>query len=444
MLESYKAQAIFLSMVWMVSMVFSHEFVLSQAMILMVALALFERRPGFPWLRFRRALRENTVAWWRYTPNLMIAVPFLLVLVSALWSSDFAYTLERLRIKLPFLVLPWAFAGIPRLSRKEAGVVLYFLIGLMVLACLQIGVNYLMNFDEINQMIGMGKTIPTPSNHIRFSLVLCFAILSGIYLISERIFIRFAWERWLVLGMTLFLFVAIHALSMRSGLLALYAALFVWLIRYVVLTHRWQVALGMGVLLFLLPAAAYQVFPSFRAKVQYSRWDLLQYKEGKGENYSDSDRLTSLAVGWEVGKKAPVFGVGAGDLKKEVTQEYAEGAHSEAQAKKMPHNQYITIFAGTGIAGLAVFLAGILFPLFYRKNYRDPLLLGLYVVVMLSFMMENTIENNFGVSFFLLFLLLALNQLVPLPPPALQGSEVQPGGQAEDKASDMGPPGHPL
>ncbi len=431
-------------MVWMVSMVFSHEFVLSQAMILLVAMALFERRQVFPWLGFRRTLRENAIRWWRYTPNLMIAIPFLLVLVSGLWSSDISYTLERLRIKLPFLVLPWAFAGIPRLSRKEYRLILYFLIGLMALACLYVGFNYLLNFDEINQLIGMGKTIPTPSNHIRFSLVLCFAILSGIYLFRKRTVLRYPWERRVLLGVTLFLFVFIHMLSVRSGLLALYAALFVWLLRYVVTTRRWAVATAAAALLFLLPAAAYQIFPSFRAKVAYARWDILQHRQGTGANYSDSDRLTSLEVGWKVVKEAPVFGVGAGDLKQEVKKEYAAGNYPEGQVKKMPHNQFLTIFAGTGIAGLAVFLAGILFPLFYRKNYRDALLLGLYVVVLLSFMMENTIENNFGVSFFLLFLLLALNQFLPMPLSASQGPEVQPGGQAEGKAPDMRPPGYPL
>lgn len=413
LLESYKAQVILLSMVWMVSMVFSHEFVLSQAMILLAALALFERRPGFPWLGLRRRLWENTESWRRYTPNLMIAIPFLLVLVSGFWSSDFSYTLERLRIKLPFLVLPWAFAGIPRFSRKEYRLVLYFLIGLMALACLYVGFNYLLNFDQINQLIGMGKTIPTPSNHIRFSLVLCFAILSGIYLLREGAVLRYSWERRVLVLVTVFLFVFIHMLSVRSGLLALYAALFVWLLRYVVLTRRWAVTAVAAGLLFLLPAAAYQVFPSLRAKIAYARWDILQHRQGAGANYSDSDRLTSLEVGWKVAKEAPVFGVGAGDLKREVTEEYAEGNYQEAQIQKMPHNQLLTILAGTGIAGLAVFLAGFFHPLFYRKNYRDFLFLGLHAVVFLSFMMENTIENNFGVSFFLLFLLLGLNQLKP-------------------------------
>lgn len=397
-------------MVWMVAMVFSAEFVLSQVMILLVVLALFEGRQGFPWLKRRGQLRENTLAWWGYKPYLWIAMPFFLVLVSALWSSDLPYTLERLRIKVPFLLMPWAFAAIPRLSRKEYHFVLIFLVGLMVLACLYVGINYMVHFEEINEMIGKGKPIPTPSNHIRFSLMLCFAVLSGIYLFVNRVSIRFSWERKVVLGATVFLLIFIHVLSVRSGLLVLYLALLVWLLRYVVQTRNWQVALAMGALLVLLPAGAYQFFPSFRTKIAYARWDLLQHQQGKGAEYSDSGRLTSLKAGWEIGKRSPWVGVGAGDLKLEV-KGYYEAAFPEIEKPKMPHNQFVTIFAGTGLAGLAFFLAGFFFPLFYRKNYKDYLFLALHVVIFFSFMMENTIENNFGASFFLLFLLLGLNQL---------------------------------
>ena len=397
-------------MIWMVAMVFSAEFILSQVMILLVAMALWERRDGFPWLRWRESLAANTRAWWRYPPNRFIAIPFLLVLVSLLWSSDMDYSLERLRIKLPFLVLPWAFMGIPRLSRRGYHLVLYFLVALMTVACLYVGINYLLDYRAIHELMGRGKPMPTPSNHIRFSLVLSFAILSGLLLVVRRFFLRFAWERWLIPGMTLFLFVFIHVLSVRSGLLVLYVTLLVWSLWYVMRTRRWGVALAAGLVLLLLPVAAYQLFPSFRMKANYARWDLLQYRQGKGANYSDSERLVSLEAGLNVGKRSPWIGVGAGDLKREIRAEYAR-SFPEIEHPKMPHNQLVSLFAGTGILGLLLFLAGFFYPLFYKKNFKHPLFLALHVLIFLSFLMENTIENNFGVSFYLLFLLLGLNRV---------------------------------
>lgn len=406
LLRSYKAQVISLLIIWMAAMVFSAEFILSQVMILLVAMALLERRDVFPWLGFRKELPENTRQWYSYRANLFIAIPFLLVLVSAFWSSDMGYTLERLRIKLPFLILPWAFVAIPGLGRREFYLMLYFLLGLMTVACLYVGVNYLAHFAEINEMISRGKPIPTPSNHIRFSLVLSFAVLGGMVLIAERFFIRHSRERWLVGGMTVFLLLFVHILSVRSGLAALYLALFVLLVRYVLMTRRWGVALIFLAFLVVLPGTAYQLFPSFRTKVSYMYWDLAQFREGGGGEYSDSERLASMKVGWEIGRAHPWFGVGAGDLRREMAARYPEGGKI-----KMPHNQLLTVFAGTGAVGLAVFLIGFFFPLFYRRNYRDPLFLALHVILFFSFLMESTLENNFGVSFFLLFLLLGLNVL---------------------------------
>lgn len=98
-------------------MVFSAEFILSQVMILFAALALFEHRPGFPWLGTEgRPSGEHPP---------MVALPAVPVhchpfpagpRVRLLVLGSSRYTLERLRIKLPFLILPWALAAVPRLS----------------------------------------------------------------------------------------------------------------------------------------------------------------------------------------------------------------------------------------------------------------------------------------------------------------------------------------
>jgi hypothetical protein len=49
--------------------------------------------------------------------------------------------------------------------------------------------------------------------------------------------------------------------------------------------------------------------------------------------------------------------------------------------------------------------------LFYRKNWRNPLFLALHAVIFSSFFVENTIENNFGVSLYLFFLLVGVKYM---------------------------------
>ncbi|MBK9016305.1 MAG: hypothetical protein IPM82_20795 [Saprospiraceae bacterium] len=115
----------------------------------------------------------------RYTPWLAVSIPFLLVLLSWPWSSDLGYTLERLRIKLPFLVLPFAFASMPPLRKREVFTILYFLLVTMSIISVYVLLNFIANFDAEMTNLGRGGHLTTPSNHIRFSLMLALTILGG-------------------------------------------------------------------------------------------------------------------------------------------------------------------------------------------------------------------------------------------------------------------------
>ena len=77
----------------------------------------------------------------------------------------------------------------------------------------------------------------------------------------------------------------------------------------------------------------------------------------------------------------------------------------------MPHNQFISVCAGMGIIGLAVFLLAFFFPLFYKKIKSDALFITLHLIIFASFFTENTIENSVGVGFYVFFLLLGINYL---------------------------------
>jgi O-antigen ligase len=415
LLQSYKAQTLIFLFIWVVSMVLSAEFVLSVSMIGLLVLALFQLEIEGPQVRvfFRKNLKENFREYWKYKAWLAVSVPFFLVLISALWSGDVDYTLERLRIKLPFLILPFAFASMPALRKKEIFTILYFLLVMMSIISLYVLINFLVNFDEVMALLGKGGHLPTPSNHIRFSLTLAFAIIGGIALWAEKFHFQQQSERYIIGGMTLFLFIFIHVLSVRSGILALYLGLFVLAGYYVFIKKKYLWGLMGMIGIIGLPFIAYQAVPSFKLKVEYAVWDFKQFQQGGGGHYPDSERLISMTTGLELAKENWLFGVGAGDLKKAMKDKY-ENELAGSYNFRMPHNQLISIFAGTGIIGLIIFLAAFFYPLFYKKNFRQPLFLALHAVVFMSFFMENTIENNFGISMYLFFLLIGLNYIYNL------------------------------
>ncbi|MEO1625551.1 MAG: O-antigen ligase family protein [Bacteroidota bacterium] len=397
-------QSIFqgICLVFAASLIFS-RFLLTVCMIGFVALALFDWQPkkGFP-LRWNPNLAKGFEVFRTHRALWSISLLFVIVLLGGLYNEDWQYYLERLRIKLPFLLLPLVFAILPTIDKRQYHSILYGFLWMCFLSCLGVLVNYLLHYDLILVNISRGQAMPTPINHIRYSLMLAFATLSGFVLYGKGFYWRFRWERWPLLLISLGLFGFLHFLSVRSGLIVLYLALGFLLLRYIYLTRRWRFGLGMMLLLTCLPYLAFQLLPSFRTKYYYARYDLEMYLRGEGESYSDSERLLSYQVGWKIFCEHPLIGVGAGDLRQEVAANYPP----DSPHTKMPHNQLLSVMAGAGVLGLAVFLWVFFTPLFSQHAYRDPILLILHLVIFLSFLVENTIENAFGVAFYIFFLLL--------------------------------------
>ena len=74
-----------------------------------------------------------------------------------------------------------------------------------------------------------------------------------------------------------------------------------------------------------------------------------------------------------------------------------------AEAPKMPHNQLVYILASTGIAGLLVSLAALLYPLFFRRYRAFYLYMAFQSIVFVSFLVEYTLETSIGAAFYLFY-----------------------------------------
>ncbi len=394
-----------------VSLVFS-PFLLTISMIgLLLSGLLKEDKAGRIRFGFNQALGKELADWKKNAAFLVISFYFLIVLFG-IWQveGDYTYLLERLRIKLPFIALPAAFLGISRFDDRQVNGLLYFLLIFITLTGIGISINYLLNYDLINEMLSRGKPMPTPRNHIRYSLLVGVSIVGGLYLIKEKYFFKNPKERQLIIGLTIFLFLYIHLLSVKSGILCLYAALGVLCLRYIYLSKKYVIGFLLIAGLVSLPAIAFVTIPSFQQKLTYMHYDLKKYFAGEGEQYSDAGRLTSLKVGWELFQNAPLFGVGAGNIKKEVRLIY-EQKYPDYVKPILPHDQFLFVMAGSGLFGFFFFLLAVFVPLFYHKNYQHFFFSGLYTIFIIALILEHTLENAEGVGIFSFFILLLLNYL---------------------------------
>ncbi len=371
--------------------------VLSMGMILLAANAVFNLGVGRLWQRFRR----EPVLW-------ALTGIFFLYLLSGLYSEQVDYWVDRSRMKLPFLLLPFAILSIPRMEERVGWPILLGFSALIAGCCGYSLVLFALDYEAILEGYKQGQVLPTPIQHIRFSLMVVYGCCVCLVYLLERPIAYPRWVRWVALGGALFFMGYLHLLAVRSGLVALYGIL-----GYFALHYLWQrrpsvplmvgvVVAGMG-----LMYASYRFIPTIYNKVNYTFYSLDQMRQGVDVgNLSDSHRLGTIWAGWQIGLEHPLIGVGVGDIQ-EVTDQYLRRRFpSLAGSGYLPHNQYVLVFAATGIIGLLYFSIATLLPLWYRNAYRYPLIVAFHIIVLSSFLVEHTLETQLGTAFYLLFVLL--------------------------------------
>lgn len=396
----------FFSFAIIVSMVFS-PYTLTLSMIGLAAAGVFNftpsLRPGIRWQALKALLTP-----WRQPAFFVMVLFFLITLIGAWDIQDAWYFKARLRVKLPYLLLPLLFIVLPPFSPRRRNTYLLFLLCLITATSIGVLINYGLNAEEINELIRKGKPMPTPRNHIRYSLLVVMGIIAGGYLTVERFKWRFKAEHYWIKGMTVFLFIFLHILSVKTGLVVMYTTMLFIVFRYLLFSRFYKLAIAAIIVMIALPIIAYQTVPSFRSKMMYTRHDLNMFSQGEGEIYGDSGRIISLQVGWDIFREHPWLGVGAGNFKKAVEAKFGSD-EIDYWETLMPHNQLLFTAAATGIVGLLLFLYAFFYPLFYKRRYKSFLIATFHVMMFTLFMIDHPCETALGVAYHSFFMLLFLS-----------------------------------
>jgi O-antigen ligase len=385
------------------------KFLLSGAMWLLIFAALFRLRDTGAKMPTPQYIGNIIQQFKIYPIFLIITLWFTTVFISGLWSEAIGFWLERVRLRLPFVILPIVFVSLPAFSKRQLYSLFYGFVILMSVISIRVLINYALHFEAINQQIKIGQSVLVPLDHIRFSVELSFATLCGLELWLRNFFWKKAFETQLILGLTLFLFVTLHLLSVRSGLACLYICLIIKILQYIFQNQKYIIGLGLLTILLSIPFAAYKTIPTLNHKINYALWDWKMQQQGTGQAYSDSERWISNQIGWAVWKTAPILGVGAGDVRRATEKIYIQKYPN--LIPKEPHNQWLYIGVGTGILGLLTCLVAFFYPLLQGRRYQEPLFLMLHLNLFTSFIPESPVEIAIGAAFYAFFVCLYLNHL---------------------------------
>lgn len=356
------------------------KFLVSLAPALLLLAALAQPRP---WLLLGKA--------WRHPVYKAFLLFFLVLSLSALLSEDSGEAWTRLRISLPLGLLPLAFVGLPPLSQKHWDALLQILVGILSISLVGVLINYALHFEEIQDALSRSKSVPVPGrDHIRFSLLLCLASFAALRLGFSRHKAYFA--------LALFLFVGLHILSVRSGLLAAYLGIAALGTLFLFRQKRYLLLLGLYLSLASLPFIAYQSIASFRAKIELTLLNFQLYKEGTVGEYSDTRRWLSYQIAWELIEEKPLLGWGLGDMRS--AQEAVYSSRYPEQSFLFPHNQFLSYWLGLGLVGLFFFLYALAMPLLWKQGYAHADNLLFHTVLLSSFLTENTLFISIGTGIY--------------------------------------------
>lgn len=381
-------------MIFVISLIYS-RFMVSVAMILVVILAIMKAKEDY---------RFSVISFAKDLPYSGLLLVFGVILLSGINSADSGAWMKEVKIKLPFLILPVAYYILRPVDQKTHRLIHYSLIGVILVSSIQVISNFIFDYEAISSGINKGKSIPTPIDHIHYSIILAYATVSCfVYSALENS------KKWKVILFLVgvYLFGYCHFLSVRTGLALCYAGIGITLIWYVITRKKYLFGFVTAMGIMTLPFVAYYTVQPFHNKVQYMMWDIEQFQKGNGNNYSDSERLMSYEIAFDMIKEAPIVGHGIGDLRPLITQKHKE-KYGDKEKYIYPHNQYLYILTAVGVLGALVFFFGLFCPIFFAEK-RNIFLVITFIMIIFSFLVENTIQRAIITAFFLFFILLNLS-----------------------------------
>jgi len=134
-------------------------------------------------------------------------------------------------------------------------------------------------------------------------------------------------------------------------------------------------------------------------------WELYEYKKtGNASGHSLAQRIEYLKTAKEIIKEHFWFGVGTGNVRLAFDKKYIEmNSLLENEWRLRAHNQLVTFLLTFGIFGFIWLIFALFYPAIKEKGFNDFLFTILFLIIIISFINEDTFETQAGVTFFIIF-----------------------------------------
>jgi len=335
-----------------------------------------------------------------------IMLLFFIPFISGLWSSDIQTWRQVIQDKLPLLLLPIAFSGNWKFGSLQWKIFIWTALSLIALSTIWSTGQYLVSSNEMEESYLRSKLIPVPvfGDHIRFSWLVCAGYILSIYLAvhatnRKLMILYFILSAWL--------FIFLHVLAARTGLVGSYVFILIWSIYSLFKNKKNFIHY---IVLFSIPVLtimAWYFFPTLQNRFRYMKYNLSYIAKNDYLPHSnDGNRILSLKAGWTILKENP-FGIGAGDVKNEVSGWYdAHIMNISEEDKIFPSNEWLIHGDVAGWPGILVFSIAFFSPLLYRVKEGKVFVWGLHAVAFIACFFDSSLEVQAGIFIYCFIVLL--------------------------------------
>jgi O-antigen ligase len=318
---------------------------------------------------------------WAHPVTLFIALQLAWIGICALFAVEKTIAWKFLIAKSWYLGCFYlaAFYWTQKLSDFQRPIKWFFIVLLPVTAwaLFRHGFEYGFSFADVNRALW-----PLFRNHVSYAALLAVSFPYLVYYVWKRK--KEGSSYWWLLGVLVFLFVAINFSYTRAAM----GAVILLLPYYFIVKWRlskWAIVIAVaGVILlmsFLIRDYHYMnMTPRYEKTVTHTRFEDLLDATYKFQDISTMERVYRWVAGFHMVAEKPVFGFGPNNFYHQY-KGYTVSAFrtyvSDNPEKSGTHNYYLMLAVDQGIPGLLIYLGMVFFVLIwgerlYHKVKHDP------------------------------------------------------------------------
>jgi O-antigen ligase len=331
---------------------------------------------------------------------------FSMVLLDVFKGVELEAWMDELMLKSAIVILPFSIIIHSDLSHRKTKIIIGSFVLSIALSASISSVNYLINMDEVNALLLQSKHVPIIAkiHHIYFGLFLGISTILGFWMFRESE--DKSKERILWLIVLVVQFVAMNLLSSRTGLISFYAGIYLMAILYLIRMDRMKHRILTIGALIALPFISLLISPSLRHKVMNTKEDLIAVDVGGDDiNYKSlAMRIEAWKMSMKLIQKAPLFGIGASNVEKELALTYEKNNTVLYEENRVgPHNQIIESTVAHGIVGGLLVMIMFIIPFVFYKQELSIYFIGIWAVLGTASLVESIFERQMGVLLFGIF-----------------------------------------